>query len=221
MAAVDIRWLDAMAQVSPADVHLSAVMPCLDEERTIGSCVEKALAAFRAMNMVGEVVVADNGSTDRSVEIAHSLGARVVKVAAKGYGSALAAGIQAARGEYIIMADSDGSYDWSNLKPFVDTLDVGNDLVVGGLDGSAVLIRCLAESNITSRKMTLLMATRRAIEWYTRAGWFPINPKNTTAEPRGLMIGSRVVKASKNDVQINTKRPSSRQILVPAGGTQP
>lgn len=112
-------------------VRVSAVMPCLNEERTVGICIEKAMAAFRRLSIEGEVVIADNGSTDRSVEIARTLGARVVDVEKKGYGAALLAGIGAARGEYIIMADSDDSYDWLGVEPFIQSLDAGHDLVVG------------------------------------------------------------------------------------------
>jgi glycosyltransferase involved in cell wall biosynthesis len=124
-------------------VRVSAVMPCLNEERTVGLCIEKAFKAFLSMGVVGEVVIADNGSTDQSVEIASKLGARVVHVEKKGYGAALIAGIEAARGEYVIMADSDDSYDWLELSPFVAALDEGNDLVVGnrfsgGIDPGAM-----------------------------------------------------------------------------------
>lgn len=124
-------------------IRLTAVMPCLNEERTVGVCIEKALIAFRQMGVLGEVVVADNGSTDQSVEIASRLGARVVHVATKGYGAALTAGIEAARGEYVVMADSDDSYDWRDLAPFVAALDAGSDLVVGnrflgGIDAHAM-----------------------------------------------------------------------------------
>ena len=109
----------------------------------MGVCIEKALTAFRQMEVLGEVVVADNGSTDQSVEIASRLGARVVHVATKGYGAALTSGIEAARGEYVIMADCDDSYDWLDLAPFVAALDAGNDLVVGnrflgGIDAHAM-----------------------------------------------------------------------------------
>jgi glycosyltransferase involved in cell wall biosynthesis len=117
--------------VTPAAIRLTAVMPCLNEERTVGRCVEKAFMAFRSMGIVGEVIVADNGSTDRSAEVAATLGARVVRVSAKGYGAALIAGIEAARGEYVVMADSDDSYDWLCLEPFVRKLDEGHDLVIG------------------------------------------------------------------------------------------
>jgi len=127
----------------PNRVRLTAVMPCLNEERTVGVCIEKAFSAFRSMGIVGEVVVADNGSTDRSVELASKFGASVVHVPKKGYGAALAAGIEAARGDYVIMADSDDSYDWLELAPFVAALDEGNDLVVGnrffgGIDPGAM-----------------------------------------------------------------------------------
>jgi glycosyltransferase involved in cell wall biosynthesis len=127
----------------PNRTRLTAVMPCLNEERTVGVCIEKAFKAFHSMGIVGEVVVADNGSADRSVEIALMLGARVVHVAKKGYGAALAAGIDAAHGDYVIMADSDDSYDWLELVPFVTALDEGNDLVVGnrfsgGIDPGAM-----------------------------------------------------------------------------------
>jgi glycosyltransferase involved in cell wall biosynthesis len=122
---------------------VSAVMPCLNEERTVGICVEKAIRAFEELGIAGEVIVADNGSTDRSVELATALGARVVHVAQKGYGAALLAGIEAARGEYVVMADSDDSYDWLGLRPFVEALQSGNDLVVGnrftgGIDPGAM-----------------------------------------------------------------------------------
>ena len=119
---------------SPPVAHricVSAVMPCLNEERTVGMCIEKALAAFTRLGVSGEVVIADNGSVDRSVEVARALGARVVHAEKKGYGAALLAGIDAARGDYIIMADSDDSYDWLGIEPFLRSLDEGHDLVVG------------------------------------------------------------------------------------------
>src|ERR1700687_4596003 len=115
----------------PSHIRLTAVMPCLNEERTVGVCIEKAFRAFRSMGIAGEVVIADNGSTDGSVELASRLGASVVHVAKRGYGAALAVGIAAARGDYVVMADSDDSYDWLELTPFVAALDEGNDLVGG------------------------------------------------------------------------------------------
>lgn len=116
---------------SANEVHVSAVMPCLNEAKTIGPCIEKAQRAFRDMGIVGEVVVADNGSSDGSVGIAEALGARVVREPRKGYGSALMAGIAAARGAIVVMADADDSYDWASLGDFVKKIDQGYDLVMG------------------------------------------------------------------------------------------
>ncbi|MDK9703214.1 MAG: glycosyltransferase family 2 protein [Sulfuritalea sp.] len=113
------------------EIRVTAVMPCLNEERTLALCIEKAQRAFREMGIVGEVVVADNGSTDRSVEIAESLGARVAHEPRKGYGSALMAGIKAARGRIVVMADADDSYDWLSLGDFVGKIEQGYDLVMG------------------------------------------------------------------------------------------
>lgn len=113
------------------EIHVTAVMPCLDEEKTLGGCIEKAQRAFREMGVVGEVVVADNGSLDRSVAVAESLGARVVHEPRRGYGAALMAGITAARGRIVVMADADDSYDWASLGDFVRKVDEGYDLVMG------------------------------------------------------------------------------------------
>jgi glycosyltransferase involved in cell wall biosynthesis len=113
------------------EILVSAVMPCLNEERTLGLCIAKVQRAFDEMGIAGEVVVADNGSTDRSVEIAESHGARVVHERRRGYGSALLAGISTARGRIVIMADADDSYDWAALGDFVRKIDEGYDLVMG------------------------------------------------------------------------------------------
>lgn len=110
---------------------LSAIMPCLNEERTLGACIEKAQAAFARLGIAGEVVIGDNGSTDRSIEIARALGARVICQPIRGYGAAISAAAGAARGEYLIMADADDSYDWGDLDAFIDALERGADLVMG------------------------------------------------------------------------------------------
>jgi glycosyltransferase involved in cell wall biosynthesis len=115
----------------PDSIHVTAVMPCLNEENSLGICIGKAQACFARLGVAGEVVVADNGSTDRSVAIAESLGARVVHVPVKGYGAAVAAGARAAYGRVIIMGDSDDSYDWSNLDAFIAAVDAGSELVMG------------------------------------------------------------------------------------------
>jgi glycosyltransferase involved in cell wall biosynthesis len=122
------------ARVAPEvqdSVDVSVVIPCLNEANSIGICVSKAMEAFRTAGMLGEVVVADNGSTDGSIEIAEKLGAHVVRVEARGYGSALRAGIAAARGAFIVMGDADDSYDFSEVPRFVDKWRQGNDVVMG------------------------------------------------------------------------------------------
>jgi glycosyltransferase involved in cell wall biosynthesis len=115
----------------PGAIELSIVMPCLNEADTLASCVGKAVRSLREHNLAGEVIVADNGSTDGSQKIAEDCGARVVPVAAKGYGSALMGGIAAARGRFVIMGDADDSYDFLDIFKFVETLREGNDLVQG------------------------------------------------------------------------------------------
>jgi len=122
------------AHVAPEaqdSVDVSVVIPCLNEANSIGICVSKAIGAFRTAGMRGEVVVGDNGSTDGSIEIAEKLGARVVRVEARGYGSALRAGIAAAQGAFIVMGDADDSYDFSEVPRFVDKWRQGNDVVMG------------------------------------------------------------------------------------------
>ncbi len=115
----------------PGFVELTILMPCLNEAETIGACVKKASGYLQRSNVSGEVLIADNGSTDGSQQIATDLGARVVQIPNKGYGNALIGGIGAARGRYIIMGDADDSYDFVNLDPFVEKLRAGYDLVMG------------------------------------------------------------------------------------------
>lgn len=112
-------------------MELTVVMPCLNEAETVAACVTKAVRFIAEHGIDGEVVVADNGSTDGSQKLAADAGARVVPVKDKGYGNALMGGIIAARGEYVIMGDSDDSYDFTNLMPFVEKLREGYDLVMG------------------------------------------------------------------------------------------
>lgn len=112
-------------------IELSIVMPCLNEAATVATCIGKALACMERLSIAGEVVVADNGSTDGSQEIARAAGARVVPVTARGYGAALKGGIAAAQGRYVIMGDADDSYDFSRLDGFVAKLRAGYELVMG------------------------------------------------------------------------------------------
>jgi len=113
------------------NVELTILMPCLNEVETLAVCIEKAHLFIKQNNIDAEVVIADNGSTDGSIEVAESLGARVVHVPIRGYGAALQRGIEEAKGEYVIMGDSDDSYDFSDLMPYVEQLRAGYDLVMG------------------------------------------------------------------------------------------
>jgi len=114
-----------------SDPLVSVVIPCLDEERTIGACVASANAAMARLHADGEVIVVDNGSADHSAEVATAAGARVVRHELRGYGSALKRGFAEARGRYIIMGDGDQTYDFSALPEFVHPLEQGADLVMG------------------------------------------------------------------------------------------
>jgi glycosyltransferase involved in cell wall biosynthesis len=119
---------EAAEQARP---EVSVVIPCLNEERSVGACIDKALAAFEAARICGEVVVADNGSSDDSVEVAERHGARVVHATERGYGNALRKGIEEACGEFIIMGDADDSYDFSEVPRFVAQWREGYELVMG------------------------------------------------------------------------------------------
>ena len=116
---------------NPMKPELSILMPCLNEARTLSACIQKAQRFLNEYKIPGEIIVADNGSTDGSTDLARDLSARVIDVPVRGYGAALAAGIAAAKGEYVIMGDSDESYDFGNLGPFVEKLRAGYDLVMG------------------------------------------------------------------------------------------
>ncbi len=123
---------DAQFETAPAGaVEVSVVMPCLNEQESIGRCVQRALDALQRQDLAGEVIVADNGSTDGSIEIAERLGARVVHQTERGYGAAYMKGIGAARGRYVLIGDSDSSYDFDDLPRLIEPLRQGYDLVIG------------------------------------------------------------------------------------------
>ena len=113
------------------ELELSVVLPCLNEARTVGACVQEAREAMAQAGLAGEVIIADNGSTDGSQALAIQQGARVVPISNKGYGHALRGGIAAAKGRFIVMGDADQSYDFSHLPRFVEKLRSGCDLVMG------------------------------------------------------------------------------------------
>ena len=117
--------------VRASTVEVSIVLPCLNEAETLAACIHKARRALGLHGLKGEIVVADNGSSDGSVEVAEHLADRVIAVAEKGYGNALSAGIAAAKGRFVLMADSDDSYDLESVPAFVEKLRAGYDLVIG------------------------------------------------------------------------------------------
>src|SRR5882762_4633241 len=128
--AAEARVATSRLQVGD-DIEVSVVMPCLNERATVGTCVKKAVDAMERHGIRGEVIVADNGSTDGSQQIATEHGARVVPIETRGYGSALRGGIAAARGRFVLMGDADDSYDFTQVHIFVSKLREGYDLVMG------------------------------------------------------------------------------------------
>jgi hypothetical protein len=120
-----------MLEQEHSGVELTILMPCLNEAETVAACIEQARDFLDRRQISGEILVADNGSSDGSIQIAERCGARVVHVPVKGYGAALMHGIRAARGPYVIIGDSDRSYDFGRLEPFVERLRAGYDLVIG------------------------------------------------------------------------------------------
>jgi hypothetical protein len=121
----------AIPEAESRDVELTILMPCLNEAETIATCIDKAHGFLARSGVAGEILIADNGSSDGSVEYALARGARVIAVTERGYGAALRAGIAAARGRYVIVGDADDSYDFSRLEPFLARLRGGSDLVMG------------------------------------------------------------------------------------------
>jgi glycosyltransferase involved in cell wall biosynthesis len=119
------------AEAGPGPLELTVLVPCLNEARTVARCVAAALGFLQTAGVAGEVLVADNGSTDGSPALARQAGARVIDVPRRGYGAALHAGIAAARGRFVVMGDADGSYDFTSLMGFVERLRGGAQLVMG------------------------------------------------------------------------------------------
>lgn len=156
-----------MAPEPAAAPVISVVMPCLNEEAAVGSCIEQALGALDAMGVRGEVVVVDNGSSDRSAELARAAGARVVAEARRGYGSAYLRGFEEARGRYLVMGDADASYDFGQLARFVEPLVAGEcELVMGDRLGGDILPGAMSWSHrwignpVLSGMLRLLFRTR-------------------------------------------------------------
>jgi len=180
------------------EVEVSIVIPCLNEENTIGDVVEKAWQALRGMKVSGEVVVADNGSTDRSVEIARSRGARIVGVAVKGYGSALRGGIGAARGRYIVIGDADDSYDFLEAPRLVASLREGYDLVIGSRFRGTIVPGAMRWSSrignpLVTAILNLLFRSRLSdsqsgMRAFTQAAWNRMRLQSTGMEFASEML---------------------------------
>lgn len=151
-------------------LEVSAVIPCLNEARTIGICVQKAFSSFATLGVRGEVVVVDNGSSDESVEIAERLNARVVHEARKGYGAALTRGIREARGTIVIMGDADDSYDWAAIGPFISKIKEGYDLVMGNRFRGGIMKGAMPPLHKYLGNPVLSWIGRRA--FHTRVGDF-------------------------------------------------
>jgi glycosyltransferase involved in cell wall biosynthesis len=158
-----IRQADDMI---PEEVEVSVIIPCLNEEKTLGGCIRQAQEALRAAGLRGEVIVSDNGSSDGSVRIAESLGARVVQQPQRGYGNALRRGFEAARGRFLIMGDADMSYDFGEIPRFVEKLREGHDLVMGSRFKGRILPGAMPWKNqwignpILTRLLNLFFGTR-------------------------------------------------------------
>ena len=144
------------------NLRLSIVMPCLNEAETLETCIKKAQAFLSANQVAGEIIVADNGSTDNSREIAIRNGARVVEVKQKGYGSALMGGIENAQADFIIMGDADDSYDFSNLQDFVNALGEGYDLVMGNRFQGGIMPAAITTATATAGEGVTGTATKAA-----------------------------------------------------------
>jgi glycosyltransferase involved in cell wall biosynthesis len=199
------KWdeLDARAKDAPqpgaARCLLTILIPCLNEAETIGICVRKAAAFLAEAEVNGEVLVADNGSTDGSQAIATASGARVVNVDTRGYGAALAAGIAEARGDYVIMGDADDSYDLRNLGSFLAELRAGADLVMGnrfrgGIEAGAMplLHRYLGNPVLTAIGRLLFGTPVRdfhcGLRGFSRASVLGLNLQTTGMEFASEMV---------------------------------
>jgi glycosyltransferase involved in cell wall biosynthesis len=174
-----VGQLDVMAD----PIELTILLPCLNEAETLAACLRKAQMGLERANVRGEVLVADNGSTDGSIEIAKRHGARVVHVRERGYGSALRGGVAAARGRYVIMGDADDSYDFLEIGGFVQKLRAGSELVMGCRlpKGGGTIMPGACSSNApptTSTAASAAFRKRRSRRWSCRRREWSSRPKS-------------------------------------------
>lgn len=192
-------------------VELTILMPCLNEAETIATCITKAQKSLERLGIDGEIVISDNGSTDGSQEIAKSMGARVINVKEKDqhYGSGIRWGVNAARGKYVIMGDSDDSYNFSKLEPFIDKLREGYDLVMGnrfkgGIEkGAMPFLHRYLGNPVLSFVGRLFFNSKVGdfncgLRGFSKAAFLKINPRMRGME----MAAEIVVKASLNKIKI-------------------
>jgi glycosyltransferase involved in cell wall biosynthesis len=203
------------------EFELTVLMPCLNEEKTLEVCIEKIRGFFQSHKVNGEVLVADNGSTDGSVALCEMLGVRVIGVKEKGYGAALMGGIGAAKGKYIIMGDADDSYDFENLAPFLDKLRGEYDLVIGnrfegGIDPGAMplLHKYLGNPVLSYIGKKLFKTNIRDFHCGLR-GFSTQKIKELGLQTKGMEFASEMVaKAALNDLKIvevaTTLKPDGR-----------
>jgi glycosyltransferase involved in cell wall biosynthesis len=194
----------------PEEIEVSIVMPCLDEAESLGACIRMAQEGLAAVAARGEIVIADNGSTDGSQEIARGLGARIVDVPSKGYGAALTGGFEAARGRYVIMGDADGSYDFSALQPFLERLREGDQLVMGnrfkgGIEEGAMpfLNRYLGNPVLSFIGRLLFPSSIGDFHCGLRGFRRDILPMLDLQSPGMEFASEMVVKATLNDLRIS------------------
>jgi glycosyltransferase involved in cell wall biosynthesis len=180
-------------------IELTVVMPCLNEAETLATCVDKAIAALRDNGISGEVIVADNGSTDGSQAIAIEHGARMVPVPVRGYGAAINAGVMAARGTYVLMADADDSYNFAHIPRFLAELRNGADLVMGnrfaggiGPGAMPVLHRYLGNPVLSWMGRTLFKTPvgdfHCGIRAFSRSGYEQLQLRTTGMEYASEMV---------------------------------
>ena len=191
------------------NLELSIIFPCLNEELTLGECLEEANRFLKENGINGEIIVADNGSTDRSIEIAEQAGARVVKVPEKGYGSALFNGIMASNATYGIMGDADMSYDMYNLSGLLNELRNGNDLVMGnrfkgGIEKGAMPFLHYYLGNPVLSYLGRLFFKNKIGDFHCGLRGFRIDfIKSIDLITRGMEFASEmVVKSTMNDAKI-------------------
>ncbi len=202
---------------------VSVVMPCLNEEAAIGACIQKIQETFAQANLSGEVVVCDNGSSDRSVEIAERMGARVVHQTERGYGNAYIMGFTQARGQYLIMGDADDTYDFTQIPQFIELLERGYDFITGsryleGGHGEIVLLHRVFGNPMLTRLLNFLFGTRYTdvycgFRGFTREAYDRIAPVSSGMEYNlelAINAGLARLKVAELPIQLAPRKGESK-----------